>query len=238
MRATTRRPSRAYHSFATHGELNLELLRHAYPQHSSSAATTLNAFTATLQPYARPNFLGNEDRCVVQRWTLPSGEWTFAAVFDGMNPPFSDAFASIVICYFFLKGHAGAETAEYASVALPNVIREHIAPACNAVPILAEDITARLGQAIHAFDDSLVNDLRDALPEDIEGADDADLRACINDQAAGGRTYAKVVRCMRGCTALIALIDPSTRNCWVANLGDGQAGEVRSKNKFVRRLFN
>ena len=127
-----------------------------------------------------------------------------------------------------ISGHAGTETAEYASVALPNVIREHVAPACSAVPLVAEDVTARLGQAIHAFDDSLVNDLRDALPEDIEGVDDAELRSVINDQATGGRVYSKVVRCMRGCTALVALVDPSGRECWVANLGDGQAGKAQS----------
>lgn len=146
-----------------------------------------------------------------------------------------DAYVSIVR-HLLILGHAGAETAEYASAALPNVVREHVAHACSADPFVAEDITARLGQAIHAFDASLVNDLRDALPEDVEGMDDAELRSIINDQAAGGRTYAKVVRCMRGCTALVALVDPSGRNCWVANLGDGQAGKVRS-DFTVDRLF-
>lgn len=85
LHGASRRPTRAYHTFATHGELNFELLRHADPHHSTSTVTTVNAFTATLQPYARQNSLGNEDRCVVQRWTLPSGEWTLAAVFDGMR---------------------------------------------------------------------------------------------------------------------------------------------------------
>lgn len=42
------------------------------------------AHTLTLQPYSKPASTGNEDRHTVQHWDLPSGQWTFIGVFDGV----------------------------------------------------------------------------------------------------------------------------------------------------------
>lgn len=40
--------------------------------------------TLTLQPHAKPAPAGNEDRHTVLSWELPSGQWTFIGVFDGV----------------------------------------------------------------------------------------------------------------------------------------------------------
>jgi hypothetical protein len=42
------------------------------------------AHTLTLQPYTKPGSTGNEDRHTIQYWELPSGQWTFVGVFDGV----------------------------------------------------------------------------------------------------------------------------------------------------------
>ena len=46
----------------------------------------------------------------------------------------------------------------------------------------------------------------------------------VNDKESGGKVYNATIRCMRGSTAIIALVDPGGSNIWVANLGDCQAG--------------
>lgn len=42
-------------------------------------------YTLTLQPYTKPASTGNEDRHTVLYWELPSGQWTFIGVFDGVR---------------------------------------------------------------------------------------------------------------------------------------------------------
>lgn len=76
---------RQYRSYASHGGFNTELARIAqsevlqHPVHK----VELKVQTTTLQPFSKPGEKGNEDRHTVQFWELPSGTWTFAAVFDG-----------------------------------------------------------------------------------------------------------------------------------------------------------
>ena len=52
-----------------------------------------------------------------------------------------------------------------------------------------------------------------------------ELKKVINDQESGGKVYKAVIRCMRGSTAIVSLLNPEKSDVWVANLGDCQASE-------------
>jgi pyruvate dehydrogenase phosphatase len=58
----------------------------------------------------------------------------------------------------------------------------------------------------------------------IEELSDDQIDAIVNDMESGGVNNAKVLRGLRGSTALVSLVDPSGENLWVASLGDCQAG--------------
>lgn len=76
---------RQYRSYASQRGFNTELARISqsedlqHPVHKDE----LKIQTTTLQPFSKSGEKGNEDRHTVQFWELPSGTWTFAAVFDG-----------------------------------------------------------------------------------------------------------------------------------------------------------
>ena len=73
--------------------------------------------------------------------------------------------------------------------------------------------------SIEAFDKSIVDDLMAILPSNLEDLEDEEAEKIANDE----RNAQTILRCMRGSTALIILVDPSRENLWVANLGDCQA---------------
>jgi pyruvate dehydrogenase phosphatase len=81
--------------------------------------------------------------------------------------------------------------------------------------------------ALTEFDEALVADLQALIPgnaETLAKMGDDEIKTIIND-GDGGENNVKVLRCMRGCTALVALVGPERENLWIANLGDCQAGE-------------
>ena len=92
----------------------------------------------------------------------------------------------------------------------------------NATPNAIGDAFSK---AIQVFDKSLENDLKTVLPENFESLSDEELQVVTNDQATGGRVYTRVIRCMRGACAVIAIIDPVKENLWIVNLGDCEAGQ-------------
>ncbi len=83
-------------------------------------------------------------------------------------------------------------------------------------------------RSIVAFDNAIAGDVLDLFGgvEGLANYTDAQIRQIINDQHKGGSTYRKARLNMYGTTALIALIDPSHQNLWIANLGDCQASTL------------
>jgi pyruvate dehydrogenase phosphatase len=63
------------------------------------------------------------------------------------------------------------------------------------------------------------------FPSGVGGLSEQEIRTIIND---GGENSARVARGMQGTTALVALLDPTRTNLWVASLGDCQAGKFLS----------
>ena len=122
-------------------------------------------------------------------------------------------------------GHSGHETSEYTVNSLPALMRLHLENVLtrnqNPTPSAISDA---LSKAIQVFDKSLEDDLKAAIPKNFESLGDAELQAVINDQAAGGHVYTKVIRCMRGTCSVIVVIDPTKENLWSINLGDCEAG--------------
>ncbi|KAL5534067.1 hypothetical protein ACEPAG_528 [Sanghuangporus baumii] len=194
---------RQYRSFTSHDAFNAELSRVADITELKSPDRKLICHTATLQPFMapKPGAKPSEDRHVFQIWDLPSGKWTMAAVFDG---------------------HAGEEIAEYAHVALPSRIRLAL-EALDMVKASPQSISEILAKAIEEFDKSIGDELKALLPESFENLDEEALKKLVNDQESGSKVYNACIRCMRGSTAIIALIDSGLQNLWVANLGDCQA---------------
>jgi pyruvate dehydrogenase phosphatase len=94
-----------------------------------------------------------------------------------------------------------------------------------------------LKKTFEMFDKALLDDLYSVLPKDFETLSDVELKKIINDQATGGKVYSTVIRCMRGSTAIVSLLDPNRINLWVANLGDCQA--CKHYNLFpLANMFN
>lgn len=80
-------------------------------------------------------------------------------------------------------------------------------------------------RGFETFDKSIIDDLFSLLPSDYESLPDEELTKVINDQESGGKVYKAVIRCMRGSTAIVSLLNPEKSDVWVANLGDCQASK-------------
>ncbi|KIJ67667.1 hypothetical protein HYDPIDRAFT_107139 [Hydnomerulius pinastri MD-312] len=164
--------------------------------------TIHNVSCATLQPFlsSLEEGHGNQDRYVVEEWELPGGTWTFTAVFDG---------------------HAGTETADYTVEALPPAIKNTLTTSLASLEdatISPPAVSKILVDSISALDNQITMELKALFPTGIENLSIEDIKTIIN-----GENNAKVLRCMRGTTALVALVDPAKKNLWVASLGDSQA---------------
>ncbi|KAH7905624.1 protein serine threonine phosphatase 2C [Hygrophoropsis aurantiaca] len=160
----------------------------------------------SLQPCPNPDF-ANQDRYVIREWALPGGTWNFTAVFDG---------------------HGGEETVDHVAKVLPSIIKERLSAAISTADceLPSNTVSNILSHSISSVDISLTQDLSDLFPggpEAIGRLSDEAIRNVINDRATGGSNNAKVLRCMRGSTVLVSLIDPMAQNLWVASLGDCQA---------------
>ncbi|KAI0048300.1 protein serine/threonine phosphatase 2C [Auriscalpium vulgare] len=168
-----------------------------------SAATTISgAHCVSLQPCPNPE-AASQDRYAVEDWHIGSGNWRFAAIFDG---------------------HAGHEMVDHTVQNLPSRVKEALAASVGSGD---SDIDVRvvsdcIKRAITAFDESVVADLLAIFPggeEEFSKLSDGQISEVINS----AEHSVKVLRCMRGTTALVTLVDPSNNNLWVASLGDCQA---------------
>ncbi|KAJ7599178.1 protein serine threonine phosphatase 2C [Mycena floridula] len=156
----------------------------------------------TFQPCPDPD-QRSQDRYIVQDLNLSNGVWKLRCIMDG---------------------HAGHETADHVVDVLPSMLRAMVAAALEETPegISAETISEILKKAIATIDDEIKQAVLDIFPDvdALAAMSDDEIKAIIND---GGETNQKVLRCMRGTTVLVALIDPNKENLWVASLGDCQA---------------
>ncbi|KAF7376018.1 Serine/threonine protein phosphatase 2C [Mycena sanguinolenta] len=150
------------------------------------------ADTVSIQPCATPSER-SQDRFLVADWLISDHIWHFHAVFDG---------------------HAGHECVDHVVAALPAVVHDALVAGLASGPL---DVPELLRKAIADVDARMGQDLQDLFPGGLDGLSDDEIAATINDN---GLNSAKVLRCMRGSTVLVAL--HSGDDVWVASLGDCQ----------------
>lgn len=94
-----------------------------------------------------------------------------------------------------------------------------------------DDISNVLVEAIADLDNSLLRELMDILGPDLEETEEtlSEIESLVGGLAPDDLNTARLLRCMRGSTVLVSLVDSSGRNLWVASLGDCQAGQQYSK---------
>lgn len=107
---------------------------------------------------------------------------------------------------------------------LPARIRKAL-QAIDVTSASSQKISSILTKTIEDFDKSIADDLNALIPDYFGKLHEAVLKKLVNDQRYDSKVYNACIRCMRGSTALIALIDPARQNLWVANLGDCQASK-------------
>ena len=109
----------------------------------------------------------------------------------------------------------------------------------------AATVSSILIRAISEVDDAITRDIVGLFPDgpedmpvggfvdyrvlapqirSIEKLSDDQIDAIVNDFQSGLVNNTKILRGLRGSTALVSLVDPSGKNLWVASLGDCQAG--------------
>lgn len=100
---------------------------------------------------------------------------------------------------------------------------ERLADAVRAKPQwTGHDISKVLQEGIVAFDDGIGQAFLDLFPGDsIRDLSEEEVKAIVN----APENVHKALRCMRGTTVLISLVDPRKKNLWVASLGDCTASE-------------
>ncbi|KAI9462526.1 protein serine/threonine phosphatase 2C [Russula earlei] len=165
------------------------------------------ADAVTFQPCTRYT---SQDRFVVRQLDVHGMKWTFTGVFDG---------------------HLGDATVEHTAHHLPIIVQQllHKVMTGPGAPMPSPDVVRDLlSSGITAFDNAIAGDVLELFPGGIDtlpDRTDEEIQAVVNDFAgpSGGANYQKARLCLYGTTALVALVDPSHENLWVANLGDCEA---------------
>lgn len=121
---------------------------------------------------------------------------------------------------------------------LPSILHSVLAKALRSAgdgELNHDAVSKVLVDSISELDNNITRDILELFPggpEALEKLSDEQIDTIVNDFDSGGVNNAKLLRGMRGSTVLIALIDPSGRNLYVASLGDCQAG------MFIVRLLH
>ena len=180
----------------------------------------------------QPSPVATQDRYVVTQLEVHGRLWTFTGVFDGESSIISHSHRCLTPSpHLVFTGHLGDVTVEHVAQHLPIIVRDFLREADPSVHLgtyLPQAISELFTKAMLAFDDAIAHDVLDLFGGSIEKLEeytDAEIRDVINDQHLGGTNWRKVRLCMYGTTALVALVDPSHKDLWVANLGDCQAGK-------------
>ncbi|KZP34540.1 protein serine/threonine phosphatase 2C [Athelia psychrophila] len=180
-------------------ELTKELTRLA------NAQSIHGADVVSLQPCTISR---SQDRFIVSQLDVPGGQWRFNGVFDG---------------------HAGEETVDHILNKLPSLFHSFLAEALRLAgdgELHHDDVSKVLVDSISELDNSITRDILELFPggpDGLEKLSDEQIDTIVNDFESGGVNNAKLLRGMRGSTVLVALVDPSGRNLYVASLGDCQA---------------
>ncbi|KAG7090601.1 hypothetical protein E1B28_009704 [Marasmius oreades] len=178
--------------------------------------------TASFQPNQAPsNGIGNQDVSVIEDWEIEGEPWKLRAIFDG---------------------HAnGNETVDFASQTLPSMIRDRLSDIVRTESISTENIKISLASAIIDLDNSITEGLFSLFPQEkyINNLTDEEIQKVVNDKDTGGANFTKVARCMRGTTAIVALVGPKG-DVWVATIGDSQAvlGMKRGAGEWSVRVLS
>jgi len=166
----------------------------------------------------------SQDRRAIHSWNLRNGTWKFIGVFDGVYYFILSDYRRLINSQS--PGHAGHETVDHTIEVLPLKVKaklEELLDKSENYHLPPNVVSSALQDAIVEFDDSTLADFAGLFPGGIRGTldlSDEEIDKIIND---GGENLRKVHNCMRGTTALIALIDPQGDNVWIANLGDCEA---------------
>lgn len=170
-----------------------------------ASAHVINGKTTTtacisLQPSPDPDDR-SQDRFVVLDWN----GWSFSAVFDG---------------------HGGEEAVDYVVQELPSLIHAALTNAladAGTAPLALSAVSALLQSSIQAVDDALTDGVKHLFPDEatLAALTDEQIKSTINGPTNPNNLA--ILRCMRGTTALVSLVDPRKENLWVASLGDCQA---------------
>lgn len=178
--------------------ISSELARLASAHVIKGKTTTTGCIS--LQPSPDPDDR-SQDRFVVLDWD----GWSFSAVFDG---------------------HGGEETVDYVVQELPSLIHaaltKALADACT-TPLAPSTVSALLQSSIQAVDQALTDGVKHLFPDEatLNALTDEQIKSTINGPTNPNNLA--ILRCMRGTTALVSLVDPQKENLWVASLGDCQA---------------
>lgn len=120
-------------------------------------------------------------------------------------------------------GHAGHETVDYAAENLPDLLKHKLSAVLEKDPTPTPEVVSdALTTGILSFDDAIGQALLDIFPSPgaVKTMPDEEIRKIVNDDGPNSEI---VLRCMRGTTVLIALVDPTKSDIWVASLGDCMA---------------
>jgi len=130
--------------------------------------------------------------------------WTFTGVFDG---------------------HLGDTTVDHTAYHLPIIVKEFLTAADPATLKDPENVGRILSKSMTSFDEAIAGDVLEIFPgglSSLSTMSDYEIQNIIH-RNLDSNLYKKARLCMYGSTALVALVDPSHENLWVANLGDCQA---------------
>lgn len=120
-------------------------------------------------------------------------------------------------------GHAGHETVDYATENLPDLLKRKLTATLEKDPTPTSEVIGDVLRAgILSFDDGIGQALLDIFPSPgaVKAMSDEEIRKIVNDDGPNNEI---VLRCMRGTTVLVALVDPTKSDVWVASLGDCMA---------------
>ncbi|KAG1785736.1 phosphatase 2C-like domain-containing protein [Suillus plorans] len=177
-------------------ELRAQILVRCITNISTDGRAPPRSLGASLQPHVSSV---NEARYLIMDLSLPNGVWNLNCVFDG---------------------HGGHETADYLVAELPSLLMAGLLPTVTNL----EGVSDVLTRAIFDVDEAIKRDFLKIFPEEVDEIatmSDITVKARVNDQFSGGLNHQKALRCLRGSTILLTLVDPTKKHLWVLNLGDG-----------------
>ncbi|KAJ3917849.1 phosphatase 2C-like domain-containing protein [Lentinula edodes] len=195
------------YAFLQEEEIWRELRFLAKPQSTQfDAAKGWRADSVNFQPSPTTK---TQDRYVVKQLEINGKLWTLSGVFDG---------------------HLGDVTVDHVSNHLPIIVGEFLQKAFDSDPSRLSDpgfISDCFSRSIIAFDEAIAGDVLNLFGgiEGLSSYTDRQIREIINDP----KNYRKARLNMYGSTALVALVDDTHENLWVANVGDCQAILVSPK---------